>query len=301
MIRTLPQIIPQAVDARKFGSCPRRFGRQRCAINHRLSEAPNKPVVEGKPSVLTKLGKSQLKTSVGASVGPSAQSALNLIQCGVFPPSLASVSEWPNAKLRSFNRPTKVHLTLLSEAVMQHSAFRGVALSSKQKKEFADRSYPQRIPPPARGGVQSKQLAESRWRVGVFSAHHPWARATSNFKQSFPIQLAAIMAAVIGFGTLIATLIQIQEDIASKTIERENLRRDRIERAWDRILIPVSGNTRKGEAISYLLSEGVDLTGIDVSCQRTGNWNANADNTRWSLMPTIHLQAVTHNSLHPLV
>ena len=59
----------------------------------------------------------------------------------------------------------------------------------------------------------------------------------------------------------------MQIEFADREAERENARLDRIERAWNRVLRPAGGNTGKGEAVSYLINQGVSLEGLDLSCE----------------------------------
>lgn len=110
-----------------------------------------------------------------------------------------------------------------------------------------------------------------------FSDKHRYALAIHKLERSWPFQFLAIGAAIIGLGVLIWTLISIRDDLDFRQQERENWRLDRIERAWNRVLRKVGGNTGKGEAINYLLAQKIDLNGIDFSCPTDLNFQANRE------------------------
>ncbi len=94
--------------------------------------------------------------------------------------------------------------------------------------------------------------------------------ALTRVESSGFVRLGAVIAAIAGFAVLIATAAQIRADFEDRAEEREYRRLDRIEAARDRLLSRAGGNTGKGDAFRFLMSEGVDVTGMDLSCPAIG-------------------------------
>ncbi|MGV6839253.1 MAG: pentapeptide repeat-containing protein [Planktomarina sp.] len=91
--------------------------------------------------------------------------------------------------------------------------------------------------------------------------------------------------------------------------EAEDRQSDAIARAWSLLTTPAVGNSGKIEALEYLYSQNIPLTGIDLSCATMGgaeNWDAEkhecetptflrrvnlaAKNDRWVDLSGAHLQ-----------
>lgn len=88
-------------------------------------------------------------------------------------------------------------------------------------------------------------------RMDKFIETHPASR------------LCGVAFAIIGGIVLIATAMQIYLDYGYR-------QEDRIARNWEVATRHLGGNTGKGEALSFLIANGSDLTGIDLSCERMG-------------------------------
>ncbi|EKF17090.1 pentapeptide repeat-containing protein [Nitratireductor pacificus] len=95
------------------------------------------------------------------------------------------------------------------------------------------------------------------------------AEALDHWVKTNPFsRLTGLLFAVVGGIVLIGTGMQIILDYQDRA-------EDRLARAWETAMRPVAGNTGKGAAISFLLLQGQNLTGLDVSCQRMqGGWDA---------------------------
>lgn len=99
----------------------------------------------------------------------------------------------------------------------------------------------------------------------LFSAESCWSRNFRAFERTFAFQFIALCLGVLTLVVTGATLLSLMEEFEAR-------KRDRIDRAWDRILQPATGNTGKGAAITYLIEQGADLAGLDVSCKKMGGY-----------------------------
>ena len=87
------------------------------------------------------------------------------------------------------------------------------------------------------------------------------------------LRLLSTVGAMLGFVVLIATAYQIAWDLADRRDERAIRREESIARAWDRLLTRSPGNIGKGQALTFLASEKIDISGIDLSCEAVGGWH----------------------------
>lgn len=88
------------------------------------------------------------------------------------------------------------------------------------------------------------------------------------FRQPLFGAIAAV-AGVVGFVVVVATGWQIWNDY----VDRQE---DRIDRAWTRLLRPMSGNTGKADAFEFLTLHRVSLSDTDLSCRAIGSFDASA-------------------------
>jgi len=72
---------------------------------------------------------------------------------------------------------------------------------------------------------------------------------------------------------VVLTAYQIRQDLADAREERAIRLDNAIDRRWDRLLRPASGNIGKGEALSFLFQQGVSFNGVDLSCQAIGTYS----------------------------
>ncbi|MBB4215197.1 hypothetical protein FHT79_002366 [Rhizobium sp. BK212] len=85
--------------------------------------------------------------------------------------------------------------------------------------------------------------------------------------ESDAARVIAGFAAAIGFVVIVATAWQIWIDLNDR-------REERVDRAWNRLLRPVGGNTGKDAALNYLFAQGEALQELDISCKVIGAWNS---------------------------
>lgn len=97
---------------------------------------------------------------------------------------------------------------------------------------------------------------------------------SSFFIHSEAAKLLAALAGVIGFGVVIYTAYQIKLELDDRVVQLDIRKDEAISRAWERLLRPAVGNTGKGDALTRLMKERVNIDEIDLSCQAIGNWNA---------------------------
>ncbi|RAZ75824.1 pentapeptide repeat-containing protein [Mesorhizobium atlanticum] len=86
-------------------------------------------------------------------------------------------------------------------------------------------------------------------------------------------KILANLAAVAGFIVLLLTALQIRADFADRAADRLVKAEDAKARAWEVLLRPAGGNTGKGAALTYLVNQDKDLTGVDLSCKTLGGWD----------------------------
>lgn len=80
-------------------------------------------------------------------------------------------------------------------------------------------------------------------------------------------RLIALVGALVGFVILVGSAWQIWNDYIDR-------REDRIDRAWNRLLRPLAGNSGKADAFEYLINSGLSLSGANLSCRALGNFDA---------------------------
>lgn len=86
------------------------------------------------------------------------------------------------------------------------------------------------------------------------------------------IRIASKFAAFVSFLVLLATAYQIIVEIDNRKLEREIWRQSQITNAWSNLLRPVGGNTGKGDALNFLLSQNINMYHVDLSCRAVGVW-----------------------------
>jgi hypothetical protein len=99
------------------------------------------------------------------------------------------------------------------------------------------------------------------------------ARLHAFFIESPAARNVTALAALVGFGVVLFTALQIKLDLDDRAAEREIRRDEAIERAWARLLTRAGGNVGKGGALTTLHREGVFLNAIDLSCRALGDWD----------------------------
>ena len=91
------------------------------------------------------------------------------------------------------------------------------------------------------------------------------ARLVANFEGSGFVRLFTILAGIGGFLVLIGTAWQIWSDYEDRDI-------DRVNRAWERLLLRAGGNTGKSDALRVLMDKNVRLSALDLSCRSIGGY-----------------------------
>lgn len=119
---------------------------------------------------------------------------------------------------------------------------------------------------------EMKPARESRRaRTRKRSWFYRFAEKLDDTIETHPVaRLCGLCFAVFGGLVLIGTGIQIMW-------EYESRQADRVARAWETISRPVSGNTGKGDALTYLFAIGREPGSIDLSCERSGGSLQNGD------------------------
>lgn len=115
-----------------------------------------------------------------------------------------------------------------------------------------------------------KEIPQKWARLKAFD--NRLAPLIKTIERSAIAQGLAMIAGVCAFVGLGLTVWAVSDEFDARQEEREQRRQERIERTWNRLLLPAIGNTRKGRAISDLLKEGETLNGIDLSCETMGGW-----------------------------
>ncbi|MBX9457332.1 MAG: hypothetical protein KL863_15690 [Rhizobium sp.] len=97
-------------------------------------------------------------------------------------------------------------------------------------------------------------------------AFYTWCENTIEAVQRHP--LLAAVGTVLGLAATIATVVSATQLVWSYEIMRE----ERIERAWDRLLQQLPGNSGKAKSLTLLIGEGENIGSIDISCRAIGAW-----------------------------
>lgn len=118
---------------------------------------------------------------------------------------------------------------------------------------------------------------------GILKRVWKWIESKSEnpaklIKSSPTFTLLSTLGATLGFLVLIATAYQIRIELIDQQAERLIRKEEAISRAWSRLTQRAAGNTGKGQALSFLAKNGIDFSGIDLSCETTGGWK-NSSNT----------------------
>ena len=101
---------------------------------------------------------------------------------------------------------------------------------------------------------------------------HPYMRAA--------IGTVAILGFLVAIGGSIFGYLEIRNSVEAREQEA-------IARAWSIIGTKTSGNSGKGPALEYLHSQGIPLTGIDLSCAAMGGTDMSEDGqTEICIRPT---------------
>lgn len=97
----------------------------------------------------------------------------------------------------------------------------------------------------------------------------------TRFEKSTLFHLAVFAGAIVG-GVIILDEFQARErEREQQTLERADMREDRVARAWQILSAPSTGSGGKSQALQILVDEGVELRGLDLSCETMGGgWNA---------------------------
>ena len=106
-------------------------------------------------------------------------------------------------------------------------------------------------PVPARAWGKANQVCESLIRL---------------LNNTPVFRLIALVGALVGFVVIVGTAWQIWNDYIDR-------REDRIDRAWNRLLRPLPGNSGKADAFEYLVGAGLSLSGANLSCKAIGNYD----------------------------
>ena len=99
------------------------------------------------------------------------------------------------------------------------------------------------------------------------------APAVRSIEQSPTVQVLAAGFIFVGLYQVYADYNVRREEAAVRREEAVAREQEQIDRAWTRILAKTPGNTGKGQALSYLVSKGISVDGINISCRATGNFN----------------------------
>lgn len=110
---------------------------------------------------------------------------------------------------------------------------------------------------PIRRRMKERATAVDEW----------FAPAANTIKHSNIGQILALVATAYTLYSVYETTVDLQADVQVR-------REESIERAWNKLLLPMGGNIGKGDALDKLVSENVDLTGIDLSCKERGTWDS---------------------------
>ena len=85
-------------------------------------------------------------------------------------------------------------------------------------------------------------------------------------------QFVGILSGMAGFGFLIFSAIQLNEDIIARDEERKQAKEERIARAWDNLFRPAGGNIGKGRALQTIIEDQVEVSGLNLSCENVGEF-----------------------------
>lgn len=120
-----------------------------------------------------------------------------------------------------------------------------------------------RKPPPKFGVVRRVMPANTNKRPNKPLRHKPIPSAYQcsrirSFRRSDAWLWTEIAGGLLAIAIIVATAIMLWGD-------RDNRQQQRIAQAWTTIVTPAPGNSGKGAAMEFLASNGVSLTGIDLS------------------------------------
>ena len=117
---------------------------------------------------------------------------------------------------------------------------------------------------------RAKRYRLSRSRTAKFKKSD-WLERFSNNPLNRLLRTLEPLGVALAVLGLCATIFQLWQDI-------EDRKQQRIVNAWQLLTTPASGNSGKAEAIRYLFSQGKNLNGIDLSCEKHGGW---LDESEW--------------------
>jgi hypothetical protein len=93
------------------------------------------------------------------------------------------------------------------------------------------------------------------------------------FKEDARVSVAKEICTIVGGVIVVISAVALLYDFWHRAEERKVWRDTRIATEWQNLLRPVGGNTGKGDALNFLLSEGVNLADVDLSCRAVGEWD----------------------------
>ena len=114
------------------------------------------------------------------------------------------------------------------------------------------------------GGTEGKKRRAPARAWGKANQACEWLIRLLNNTPLF--RLIALVGTLVGFVVIVGTAWQIWNDY----IDRHE---DRIDRAWNRLLRPLPGNSGKADAFEYLVKVGLSLSGTNLSCRAIGNYD----------------------------
>lgn len=89
------------------------------------------------------------------------------------------------------------------------------------------------------------------------------------------VEWLIIVSGIATFGVAVFTAVQINTDLSDRQEERAERREARVNMAYETLLRRVAGDTGKGAALNLLLASGIDIGGLDMSCEAVGKWEDN--------------------------